>query len=810
MLYAEVAVNSPAAQRRSFCYSVPPQIDVTTGQAVWVPFGPRTLQGIIVKLSDYPSFETTKDIAGVISTSPLLSSARVELALWMSEHYLAPLFDCISMMLPPGFERKFETFLQRNPQSDVADINGDQKRILDMFEGKARISLKDVQHQIGKAKADKAAGELVRRKILFKIEELTDARVKPKIIPFLRLNFDPATLQAVIDRLKQKKAARQIEVVEFLAGSKGEVKLPEVKEATGADLATIKSLIKNNLVVSRDVETRRDPLARYHITPALAPELTLSQETVHQDIISSLTDFTPKRHPDVFLLEGVTGSGKTEIYLRALEKAISLGKKGICLVPEISLTPQTIQRFAARFPGKIAVYHSGLTPGEQFDEWRRIARGECDVVIGPRSALFAPQPELGLIIIDEEHEWTYKQVDKSPRYDARTAALKLAEYSGATVVMGSATPDVESYYRAQRGEFHLVNLRERITVRGLTEMPQVEVVDLREELKSGNRSIFSRSLLTALAQTLNKKEQAILFLNRRGTANFARCMVCGYMVKCPRCLISMTYHSPENRLICHHCGYKTTVPEICPQCFRPKVRLFGVGTQKVEDETQKLFPGARILRWDSDITGKTMSHEEIMQKLVNHETDILIGTQMVAKGLDLPLVTLVGVISADTGLNLPDFRAPERVFQLTCQIAGRTGRGMAVGKAIVQTYSPENYAIQAAAKHDYASFYEKEIEYRRTLSYPPFTSMANLIFHHTNEQACHNEAVKMLDLLNQEKDRKGIPDMRFIGPSPSFIPRLRGYYRWQLIVCGRSLPEFLNEMTFPRGWVIDIDPVSVL
>jgi primosomal protein N' (replication factor Y) len=514
--------------------------------------------------------------------------------------------------------------------------------------------------------------------------------------------------------------------------------------------------------------------------------------------------------PPVFLLHGVTGSGKTEIYLRALTEVVSYGKRGICLVPEIALTPQTIERFASRFPSRVAVLHSGLSLGEEYDEWHRVKAGECDVVIGPRSALFAPQPKLGLIIIDEEHEWTYKQADKSPRYHAREVALQLAELSGAAVIMGSATPDVESYYRSQRGNYHLVEISERITPRGLAPLPGVEIVDLRDELKAGNRSLFSRSLLNAMRESLSKHEQIILFLNRRGTATFVECGKCSAVMVCQRCSSPLAYHATSEKLICHHCRYSTVLPGACPECFYPHMKLLGVGTQRVEADVGRFFPTARILRWDRDVTSKQHAHRGLLEKFRAGEADILIGTQMIAKGLDLPQVTLTGVISADTGLNIPDFRAGERAFQLLCQVAGRAGCGLMAGRVIIQTFCPEHYAIKAASKHDYQAFYAREIEYRRQFDYPPFTRLVRLVFSHTNTVGCRQEAERLSQLITTEKDRRGLSDLRLIGPAPAFISRLRGRYQWQIILCGIAPTDILRDITIPRGWTVDIDPVGVV
>ena len=513
----------------------------------------------------------------------------------------------------------------------------------------------------------------------------------------------------------------------------------EARKKTGCDKATADALLRKGLVTFQQVEVRREPISYENITPSVPLTLTADQKSAFEAIKSGLQAARAGASPEVFLLHGVTGSGKTEIYLQSLAEAVRLGRRGIVLVPEIALTPQTIERFASRFPHRVAVLHSQLSLGEQFDEWRRIRNGEFDVVIGPRSAIFAPQPELGLIIIDEEHEWTYKQQDKSPHYHARDVAIKLAELTGAVVVLGSATPDVETFYQAQTGNYHLLQLPERVVPSEGAPLPQVEVVDMRDELKAGNRSLFSRSLAQAINEAVANKEQVILFLNRRGGATFIQCRRCGFVLRCRRCDVALTQHIAGDILTCHQCNYKMPVPQVCPNCLSRQIKFLGVGTQKLEQEVGYTFPRARRLRWDSDVAVSRSSHEDILRKFRSREAEILIGTQMVAKGLDIPSVTLVGVISADTSLNLPDFRAGERTFQLLSQVAGRAGRGTAGGRVIIQTFSPEHYCIKAAAGHDYASFYEQEIAYRRQLHNPPFTRLALLVYSHTNDALCQRD-----------------------------------------------------------------------
>jgi primosomal protein N' (replication factor Y) len=528
---------------------------------------------------------------------------------------------------------------------------------------------------------------------------------------------------------------------------------------------------------------------------------------------------------NAFLLHGVTGSGKTEVYLKALEKTVALGRRGIVLVPEIALTPQTVRRFAERFPGQVAVLHSGLSQGQLFDQWHGIRQGRYQVVVGSRSALFAPQPDLGLIVMDEEHEWTYKQ-EQTPRYHAREAARKLAELTGAVLLLGSATPDVITCQQALWGLYRPLALRERVrpqvaddgtvTLSTSGALPPVEVVDLREELMAGNRSIFSRALAEGVHSVLAAGEQAILFLNRRGAASFAQCRDCGYVPHCSSCAVALSYHREQDRLVCHQCNRGKPMPAVCPQCRSRRLRLVGIGVERVAEEAAQAFPKARLLRWDRDVTRGRGSHERILARFLAREADILIGTQMVAKGLDMPAVTLVGVVSADVSLHLPDYRAAERTFQLLTQVAGRAGRAGSgdgaqpeLGRVIIQTYTPQHYAIAAAAQHDYESFFAQEIELRRRLGYPPFSRLARLVYSHTNNTYAYQEATRLVRALTHERDTRGLPDLEIMGPSPAYVARLRGRYRWQVIVRGRHPAELLADVTLPQNWVLDIDPVSV-
>lgn len=809
MRYAEVSVNSPVAQRRTFSYSIPDGLDIEVGHAVWVPFGERILQGIVIELSPYPTVEATREIIDVIESRPLLSPTQVSLARWISEHYLSPLFDAMALMLTPGFERKAITFVNATPREKAtSSLTQEQKDILELVLRQGKIALKQMEKIIGKKKAQAAVSHLVGHGFLVRSYELEPIKIKPKEVLYLRLAVKADEARQEVARLNRKKAAKQAALIDFLAEQSQPVPWTEARKTVNCGKATADVLLRQSLVIFEKIEVKREPISYRDITLSSPLKLTAAQELATKSISNAIHE--SKNKPTVFLLHGVTGSGKTEVYLQSLAETVKTGKRGIVLVPEIALTPQTIERFASRFPHKVAILHSQLSLGEQFDEWQRIKNGEFDVVIGPRSAIFAPQPELGIIVIDEEHEWTYKQNDKSPRYHARDVAMKLAELTGAVVILGSATPDVETFYHTQTGDYHLLQLPERVVPSEGASLPRVEIVDMRDELKAGNRGIFSRSLAQATAKAVVSREQAILFLNRRGAATFVQCRHCGLVLRCKRCEVALTHHIAEDILTCHQCNYKIPIPQVCPRCSSRQIKFLGLGTQKLEQEAGYHFPQARRLRWDSDTTRQKFSHEKILRKFRNHEADILIGTQMVAKGLDLPSVTLVGAVNADTSLNLPDFRAGERTFQLLSQVAGRAGRGTQAGQVIIQTFSPENYAIQAAARHDYAAFYEKEIAYRRQLHNPPFSRLALLVYTHTNDALCQKETERTRALLTREKDAKGIDGLSIIGPAPAFIHKLRGRFRWQLILRGSELPAFLSPIPFPHGWTIDIDPVTII
>ncbi len=858
MPYAEVAVNAAAPIRQAFTYRIPDELTVAVGQAVYVPFGARTLQGVVVEVTAEPRYQDARDIEAVIDERPLATPERVSLASWLSGYYRAPLFDCVSLMLPPGFKRRPQTFLCLAFWAGDApdDLSDAERAVLDALREREESESEDLKRFLKDVRgAARAISLLIRRGLVARTYRLARPSVQPRVVAHLtlRLAADEARGRAAALREDgSQRAGRRATVLDALA-EEGSLPLSRAR-ALGLTPATLRDFETEGVAVREDVTLLRDPLAGREYERKPPADLTADQGRAAAEIIAAL-DARLKPDPPgnaadaarrAFLLHGVTGSGKTEVYLAAIEHAASLGKRAIVLVPEISLTPQTVRRFGERFPGEVAVMHSNLSLGEHFDMWHAVRDGQYRIVIGPRGALFAPQPDLGLVVIDEEHEWTYKQQEGSPRYHARKAAEELCARTGAVLVLGSATPDVESHFRASANAYRLLELPQRLIQSDggvkTAPLPAVDVVDLREELKAGNRSIFSRTLARSVRSALDAREQVILFLNRRGAASFVQCRDCGHVPECRSCAVALTYHEPgvsaapavspkarlkpglqEGReggggagggrggsLVCHYCHRRSSLPGTCPECGGNRLRQVGIGTEGVEEAAQREFPGARTLRWDSDVTRGRDQHEAILSRFVRHEADILVGTQMIAKGLDIPLVTLVGVISADIALHLPDFRAGERTFQLLEQVAGRAGRGPRGGRVVVQTYTPDHYAIEAMSAHDYHALYAQEIENRRRMGYPPFGRLVRLTYAHTNADFSREQAAAMARGLREECARLGLPNVDVLGPSPAHVPRIRGRWRWNVVIRGDDPTAILSDEPLPRGWGLDVDPISVL
>lgn len=809
MSYAEVSVNSPICRYGTLSYAVPSGFSFSEGQAVWVPFGAQVKQGIITSFTKIPGISEVKEILSPIVTEPLLTKEQLKLAKWISAYYLCPLYDSLALFLPPAFERKPITFFQillKELPEDLS-LSDDEQKAFNIINEKGKAPLKELEKALGKIRAQKTALSLIKKGLIEKRYEIQAQRVKPKFEKHISLAITPEEARLTAESLIKKGAGKQAEVLAALLKDSSEVVIKSLKGAASSQ--TIKTLSLKGLIKETQKEVMRKPYELPATQTSLPLKLNEAQQKAFEEIRSSiLKEKKQIKKADTFLLYGVTGSGKTEVYMQSAAEAIKLGKKVIVLVPEISLTTQIVKRFASRFPSKVAVIHSRMGLGERYDEWRGIRDGRYDIVIGPRSALFAPFRNTGLIIIDEEHEWAYKQ-SEPPSYHARTTAIKMAQESGATLVFGSATPDVESFFRAVKGHYKLLRLPNRITSNSNSTLPSFSIIDMRSELKTGNRSIFSRELKSALKEVLVKGEQAILFHNRRGSSIYILCNKCGFSAKCPRCSLNLHYHSASGALICHRCSYKRRALAQCPECGSKDMKHLGLGTQKLEDEVKTLFPKASVLRWDSDSAKTKKEQEDILESIESRKTDIIIGTQILAKGLDLPMVTLVGVIDADTALGMPDFRSAERTFQLLSQVSGRAGRAHLRGKAIIQTLMPDNYAIISAAENNYEAFYNKEIEYRRVLSNPPFSQLAIITFSHKSSEICKSIAEKAKRELETKRSNDGIPNLNINGPVPAYIERLKGEYKWQIAVRGTALPLFLKSFAAKNGWHIEIDPLGL-
>ncbi|MCE5257658.1 MAG: primosomal protein N' [Chloroflexi bacterium] len=810
---------------RAFHYLIVPGMQVLPGQLVWVPFQTRTLQGIVISLDTDAPVENVRPLLRIADPIPVLDANRLDLARWMSSYYLAPLQQVIAAMLPPGVLQPIETVVRPAELPKGAEFTPQQQQLYSLIQDQTALTLSRLQRLRPLPNWRNILEQLVRRGWVTRTSEALPPSIRPKTASFIHIALMPPT--------GVKPGSRSEAALRYLQQRPTDwIRLDQAIEETGLAAAVFRNLASRGMVELEQRQVWRDPLQGQAFLAQTLPKLTPEQDQVWAQIAQDL-DY-PQAKP--YLLQGVTCSGKTEIYLRAVERTLQQGRGAIVLVPEISLTPQTIRRFGSRFGNTLAVSHSGLSAGERYDQWRRIRAGELKLVVGARSALFAPVARLGLVVLDEEHEWTYKQ-ESMPRYHARDAAVELTRLSGATCILGSATPSLESAYQAELGAYHHIRLPNRILtsreyiqqdmagnacdtgvyheVNGqlttlAADLPPVHIVDMRTELKEGNTHMFSRALQQALTQVLANRQQAILFLNRRGSATFILCRDCGYVLKCPRCDRPLTYHDAQTSLICHQCGYRRANVAVCPNCQSKRIRYFGVGTERVEEAARDLYPQAHIVRWDQDTTATKGQHEHILDQFIRGEADVMVGTQMVAKGLDLPRVTLVGVVSADTMLQLPDLRAGERTFQLLTQVAGRAGRSALGGQVIIQTYNPEHPAIQAASKHDVDGFYAHEMSFRREQWYPPYSHLVALRYLHPSQVAAQVEAEAFAEQLRQRRARLGLPELDVIGPTPCYYAQIKGRYRWQILLRGTDPAVLVRNIFLPIGWQVDVDPMSLL
>ena len=873
-LIADVAVRANSAGADPvFTYRVPPRLHALArvGQLVWAPLRRQRVQGVILALYRSPapnapappdfrpdpdaptdaSALVIRDLADIADTEAALTPAQIRLARWLAERYRISLYESLALMLPPGVKQEAELLWRATAEGLAAELGALPEReraVLYFLRLHGQTSERDLRRALRGSDADlrEAYAALHERGLVARGAELTPPRARPRIERLARLRIDTDRRATILEELAH--APKQAAVFEFLDEQKDDessapTPLAAIYAATGANRETLRGLERKGLLEISTREVRRDPLAGDNVPPDTPPTLTRVQERAWLPIAEALDESskfsvlsseldspqlkTQNSKLRTFLLHGVTGSGKTEIYLRAIGRTMRSGRQALVLVPEIALTAQLVRRFAARFPGKLAVLHSGLSLGERYDEWRRLRHGVAHLAIGSRSAVFAPLPNLGLVIVDEEHEASYKH-DGAPRYHARDIARRLATLTGSVLILGSATPSVESYAASQSGELHLIEMTERVGMSNGADnlprsvalpLPPVRIVDMRQELQHGNRSIFSRPLQAALASALDRGEQAILFLNRRGAAAFVMCRDCGHVLECPNCSSPLVVHYEDERgtrneerasmLVCHSCNHRELMPAHCPQCWSTRIKSFGVGTQRVVEEVAALFPEARTLRWDRDSVARKGEHARMLDRFLDHEADVLVGTQMIAKGLDLPLVSVVGVVAADTGLHLPDFRAGERTFQLLTQVAGRAGRRNTGSQVVIQTYTPDHYALLAAQEHDYTAFFAQEIAFRRQTHYPPFSRLVRFVYAGASDERSRRAAEE----LAAEIRRLGATlegDWGIIGPAPAFFHRQRNRFRWHLLLRAADPSPLLAELRVPPGWALDIDPVHVL
>lgn len=856
-VYAEVIVNLPV--EGTFHYHIPAQLAgrLRVGHLVEVSFGRQKAQAVILGFSLHAPVETTKPVIRLIDHEPIISDKQLRLAEWLCQTYLTPLAECLRLFIPPGLSKRGDILITPviDPQ-DMATTTENQIRLVRLLTRRGPLRGRQIARSMPRRDWHTAVSQLTERGLLLREPILAAPSVRAKQVRMVELAVPPARVESIITQYlephvpatRQAATSRRINILRSLSQRHEPVEVGWIYEhIEGSQLSDLRALAEDDLITLWEEETWRDPLKELTFTPDTPPYLTPDQAAAW-DVIRASIESGGSSRP--ILLHGVTGSGKTELYLRAVAHVLEQGRSAIILVPEIALTPQTVRRFGARFPGRMGLIHSSLSVGERYDTWRRARSGQFDVIIGPRSALFTPLHNLGLIVIDECHDDSYKQSPPiaPPYYHALPTATELARLHNGLVIMGSATPNVTTYSRAappgspMPGDMTLLELPARIMGHRravelqaihyrvtrtryadatdeavMIELPPVQVVDMRQELRAGNRSIFSRDLTAELDKTLERDEQAILFLNRRGTATYVFCRTCGHVLRCPHCDIPLTWHTfsgpqrqKEGTLVCHHCDHRAQHPSVCPACHSEQIRFFGGGTERVERELQRRFPRARPIRWDRDTTSGKDSHTVLLERFINREANVLVGTQMITKGLDLPLVTLVGVISADTALYLPDYRSGERTFQLLTQVAGRAGRGLLGGRVILQTYDPEHYAVRAAAEHDFHAFYTQEIHYRQEMGYPPYARLARLTILAESTLGARREAERLQGILTQRIADQNLVNTFLIGPAPCFYSRRASQYRWHIIVRGPDPTAIMSNLKSSLPLHIEIDPVSLL
>lgn len=812
--FADIAVEGVSASMNGgvLTYAVPGPLAGTLDerQLVWVPLRSTLTLGIVVRVHDNAPEFNAKDLHSRVEPTMELNEQQWELARWLARETACGLYTTASLYLPPGVANRMVEWFQvvdGRHDDDTTALSAIQRGVVDILRKDGPLKLETLRNRTGRALTS-VLPALEEQGWVERVRRVDQRRAELATTRYIRLaeaNPElPATAkrqQEVVRALQQRARTRRSDESDLVDES-------TFRERLDVSRNIITALRDKGVIEEVELSEDRAPKP----VPAPAPRLTPAQEHAWSVFRSALDQGNPQPH----LLFGVTGSGKTEIYLRAVGWALAHRKSAIVLVPEIGLATQVVQRFIDRFPGRVAVLHSGLKNAERRDVWEGIAEGRYDVVVGPRSALFAPMIRPGVIIIDEEHDSAYKQ-DSEPRYHARKVATYLARQVGAGLIMGSATPAVESAWYADLGDYRKLVLPDRVSPAvidaesggaGALALPDVEIVDLRLELRQGNVSLLSSALQHNVAASLDRGEQAILLLNRRGQSTVVLCRSCGLRLICPFCEIPLVFHRDRSKMICHRCNFQEAPPRSCPQCDG-QLDFFGAGTQRVEEEVRRLYPGVSVLRWDQDSVRRQGGYDAMLRRVERRDADIVVGTQMVAKGFDLPGVTTIGVINADTMVHLPDFRGPERTFQLLTQVAGRAGRRGPGSRVAIQTYTPRHYAIQAAAQHDYDAFYDAEVAFRDQHRYPPFSRLVRYVVRHEKERQAALESEKMARQVARHARRNGV-EIDILGPTPAFAAKVRGKYQWQIVIRTPELDELLDGLPAAPGWIVDVDPQSMM
>ncbi len=803
-IYIQVAVEGAPAHLDAGVLTYLPPKDAAqrlpTGQLIRVPLRQKLVLGFVVGYSEEQPDFSVRPISDPVQPELILSAEQWGLATWLCRETASSLFACASLFLPPGRLWKAVDVYTLNPDVDLDALTFTdmQQQVINEIQADEELTLDVLRNRTGK-KLSGVLPDLVKMGAIMRWQRPENRVPRTRMVRLIRLIDADVELAASASRQQQVLAA--IADLARWRRSEGDdlIPLADLQAQVDVSMPTLEALAKKGAIEIVEVPAREVSPARSSSVPSLSG----AQATVWANIEIALKAGDPTPN----LVFGVTGSGKTEIYLRAVAWCLRHHRTALVLVPEIALATQVVQRFIDRFPGRVDVMHSAMSDADRYDLWSRIAAGEVDVVVGPRSVLFAPMPRLGLIVIDEEHDASFKQ-DNDPRYHARSVAIHMAGLYQAVVIMGSATPAVESMWKAQKGEYRLHELPQRVGPDADSlELPEVRVVDLRAELRSGNAGLLSRELQVQIERSLAAQEQSIVLLNRRGMSTVAICRDNGHRIVCPNCDIPLVYHADMRLMVCHRCDHRMPPPVRCPECDG-RLDFLGAGTQRVEETVRQRFPAARVMRWDADAV-RQVGFRVLLERAEQHHVDIIVGTQMVSKGFDLPRVTTIGVVQADSMLYLPDFRSSERTFQLLTQVAGRAGRRGPGSIVVLQTYTPDHYAVQSASQHDYHRFYAEEIGFRERFRFPPMHRLARFVVRADSEEAAALEAGLMARALASHAYRNHI-EMELLGPSPAFVAKIRNQYQWQIVLRTTQMEDVLNDLPRRQGWVVDIDPESML